>query len=315
MTNKINFIFLLILSIILTSCDNANNTPDDTVTSTESTVVSAVRIPTETIIPSPIPPSTTASMTAIPIPTLSESTPSQPPLPTKTATLTSLEGEALDTAIAELIADPMNCDVPCWWGAIPNETTGFEVQQFLNLYQFTTYIEYEDEKPDFPSSIEVWVGFEGDENSFDFRVFYGFTNNILQGVYSERNPLLHDILARYGQPDEVWLETMDFEPPGGLPFRLNLVYLQAGLAVGYVVDGDLEDDVAIGCFAGEERGRLQLNIPNEITNYMDFRWVFEVDRRYLPLEDATELTMKDFMQRFIDISQPQCIETPAELWE
>jgi hypothetical protein len=107
---------------------------------------------------------------------------------------------------------------------------------------------------------------------------------------------------------------MDHIPPGGLPFRLNLVYLQKALAVGYVVDGEIEDELARGCFAGDEKGRLQLNIPNEITNYRDFHWIFEVDRRYLPLEEATELTTEVFTQRFMNPVPPQCIETPTKLW-
>ncbi|MCZ7670518.1 MAG: hypothetical protein M5U34_26890 [Chloroflexi bacterium] len=43
-------------------------------------------------------------------PTITVMTPT--PLPT-------LEGKELELAVAELLASPMNCDVPCWWGSHP----------------------------------------------------------------------------------------------------------------------------------------------------------------------------------------------------
>ena len=52
-----------------------------------------------------------------------------------------------------------------------------------------------------------------------------------------------------------------------------------------------------------------------IKTVRDFTPIFELDRRYLSLEEATSLTMDDFMQQFSDPTQPQCIETPIELWE
>jgi len=254
------------------------------------------------------PSSTTTLKTATPLLTLAVPTIAAvtlTPLPTFTS-------DELEVAVAELLANPMNCDVPCWWGAMPNETTVFEVQQFLTLYQFTDY------KPDgnqIPDYIDIGISFDENENIHDFRVRYYFENNLLKIVHSEQSPPLHDILEIYGQPDEVWLETMSFEREESLPLRLNMVYLQEGIAVGYVVDGDIQNDMVIGCFADEETGLLQLNIPGSSINYRDFRGIFEIDRRYLPLEEATGLTMEDFIQRFTDPTQPHCIETPAELWE
>jgi hypothetical protein len=166
-----------------------------------------------------------------------------------------------------------------------------------------------------PDYIDVGIGFNENENHPDFRVEYYFENNLLKIVFSERSPLLHDILEKYGKPDEVWLETMSFEREEDLPVRLNLIYLQAGIAVGYVVDGNIQDGVVTGCFADDEVGLLQLNAPGSSTNYRDFGGVFEEDRRYLSLVEATGLTIEDFIQRFSDPTQPQCIETPAELWK
>ena len=83
---------------------------------------------------------------------------------------------------------------------MPNETTVFEVQQFLTLYQFTDYIYDDNQIPDY---IDVGISFDENENLHDFRVRYYFENNLLKIVHSEQSPPLHDILEKYGQPDEV----------------------------------------------------------------------------------------------------------------
>lgn len=206
----------------------------------------------------------------------------------------------------------MNCNVPCWWGAVPNETTTVEILQFLTLYQFTFHERYDNQIPDF---IEVWVGFDENENQFDFRVMYSFESNVLKGMLVEQSRPLEEISGKYGQPDEVWFSTESSVRDGNLAVRLIMVYLQKAMAVGYVVNGTLQNGVVIGCFNGNEPGRLQLNTPGSSTNHEDFRGIFEEDRLYLPLEEATNLTIEDFMQQFNDPTQPHCIETPTELWE
>lgn len=162
--------------------------------------------------------------------------------------------------------------------------------------------------------MRLGIGYIAERNDFEVIIVFRFSDSILTGV-TTISPSIFEILTKYGQPDEVWLETMGFEREGDLPVRLNLVYLQAGMAVGYVADGDIQDDMVIGCFADEEMGRLRLIIPNTATSYEDFPTIFEEDRSYLPLEEATGLTMEDFMQHFSDPTQPQCVETPAELWD
>jgi hypothetical protein len=223
--------------------------------------------------------------------------------------LPTFPADELEAAVAELLANPMNCDVPCWWGAKPSVTTVFEVQQFLNLHQLTDYRHNENQVPDY---IELFIGFDGEQ--FDYRVMYSFESHILNSLLVSHSPPPFEVLRKYGQPDEVWLSTISFERET-LPVRLNMVYIQAGMGVSYTVDGDIEDNLVIGCYADKESGRLDLIRPNRATNYGAFRGIFPPDFRYLRLEDATELTMEDFMQRFSDPTDPQCIETQAELWE
>lgn len=295
----------LLIILLTVSCQSSEEPP----TSSPLPIATGPATPdaTATAIPEPMPSATTAPETATPFPPSATPT---PPIITLTPLPTFAAAE-LEMAIAELLANPMNCDVPCWWGAIPNETTAFEVQQFLNRYQFTDYQRDANQVPDY---IELWFGYDETVNQFDFRVMYSFENIVLKTVIAEYSPPPVEILRRFGPPEEVWLETMSFERET-LPFRLNLVYLQKGMAVGYVVDGDIQDNLTIGCFANEETGHLRLIVPDTATSYKDFPIIFEEDRRYLPLEEATDLTIDDFMQRFLDPTQPHCLETPVDLWE
>jgi hypothetical protein len=264
----------------------------ETATPSSNLIISAA---SPTIVPMTITPSSTLVFPTIVPVTLT-------PLPT-------LEGEALESSVAELLAKPMNCDVPCWWGAVPNETTVFEIQQLLALYQFEDYYRRDDDYNQIPDYIEVWFT----EDKFDFRVMYSFQNDILQTVFSEQSPPLYEMLKRYGKPDEVWLATGITPLP--IPIRLNLVYYQEGMAFGYVADGTIQNNVITGCFASNKTGHLRLIPPNSATSYMVFPKIFFSDFLYLPLTEATDITMDDFMQHFSDPTQPQCIETPADLWK
>ena len=299
MMNKMRLFAVIILVSLLAACGQQEAVEMETAVS--STTIS---------------PTTTPSATATTIPT---ETPTQTPAATATATtiptltpLPTFAPEELETAVADLLANPMNCDVPCWWGAIPGETTVFEVQQYLASYQFTDYWY---DKTQIPDYIELWFDHYVNENHFYFPIRYAFENHVLKTIYSGQSPQLHQILNFYGSPDEIWLSTVSFVREEDLFLRLNLVYFQESMAVGYVINGNIQDASVMACFTDEESGRLLLLIPNSATSYKDFPTIFEKDRRYLPLEEATDLTIAEFMEQFSDPTQPQCLETPTELWE
>ncbi|HIP69822.1 MAG TPA: hypothetical protein EYH05_00320, partial [Anaerolineae bacterium] len=257
---------MMSIATVQPSLEPVDVSPLPTVTVTVKVEITSTPVPNPTASP------TVTPTIATPLPTLATPT----IVPVTLTPLSTLGANELETAMAELLANPMNCDVPCWWGAIPDETTVFEIQQFLALYQFEDYYRRDDDRNQIPDYIELWLN----EGQFDFRVMYSFQNDILQTVFSERSPPLYEILRRYGEPDEVWLSTVSFMRDGNLSVRLNLVYLQEGMAVGYVVNGDIQDDVVTGCFADKETGRLRLITPNSTTNYKDFSTIFEADRHY-----------------------------------
>jgi hypothetical protein len=270
----------------------------------------------------PVPTVTAVETTSVPdsaslITPVSETVTSSPISATPTIVVTTLtplptlEGEELETSVARLLENPMNCDVPCWWGAIPGVTSINEIKHAISPYNFDIYEYYDEEGKVY---FRLGIGHVEERNDFEVRLVYGFSDSILAGV-TAYSPSISEFLAKFGKPDEIWIETKSYKREGNLSVRLNLVYLQKGMAVGYVVDGDIQDDIVTGCFADKEKGRLFLLVPDTATSYRDFTPIFELERHYLLLEEATSLTMDDFMQQFSDPSQPQCIETPTELWE
>lgn len=256
-----------------------------------------------TALPSLVP-TTVTPLPTLPVPTIAPAT--LTPLPT-------LASNELKTAVEELLANPMNCDIPCWWGSVPGTTTISDIKHTLAPYNFDIY-EYE---VDGKIYLRLGIGRVEERNDFEVKIVYSFSDSILTGV-TAYTPSISDILAKHGQPDEVWLSAMN-DPREQPPLIwFIIVYLQKGIGIGYVVDGDSQGDMILGCVANEDTERLRslrLVIPDSATDYKDFPSIFDQERLYLPLEEATSLTTEDFMQLFNDPTQLQCIETSTELWD
>jgi hypothetical protein len=180
------FGFALVIVLLLNSCrpetEPAVQNPP-IARSTNTATSQAAQLPITraavTLEPSstPTPSATIAVETPTPLPALATPTIiaiTLTPLPTFPA-------DELETAVAELLANPMNCDVPCWWGAMPGVTTVFEVQQFLNLHQLTDYRHNENQVPDY---IELFIGFDGEQ--FGYRVMYSSRRTSARSSPAER---------------------------------------------------------------------------------------------------------------------------------
>jgi hypothetical protein len=265
-------------------------------TPTRTPSATATRIPTETPTPTP-----SATATATTIPTLT-------PLPT-------FAPDELETAVADLLTNPMNCDVPCLWGAIPNDTTFFEIYQFLELHQLTDYMHYlEDEGPN--DRFDLWMGYDKNTNAYDFLVSYGFKNNVLRSLTSGIAPSIASAIEKFGQPDEVLVSASNDVRTWPPFIKIYMVYLQESITLGYSVEGNVQGDFIEACFA-DKMGYVHLREPNSTTRetiYDDFFMFHPEDNLYLSLGEATGLTIEDFSYQFSDSGKPQCIETSRNLW-
>jgi hypothetical protein len=269
-------------------------------------------------------------MTITAEPTLPEPTPSHTPSPTETATPTPRPtpppGEEVNHVLA-LLHDNQNpdCLLPCWWGAVPGQTYWPEISRYI--YSFAQKVE------SFPEQ-SVFVAMFSVPENIDYRgkLNIGYRLNTSRIVTSisvaSINIAGYDprtMMTLYGVPDEVWLLTLDYYISDNLlPFKLIIVYQEKGISFNYYVNASVSDGIVTRCFepgvveterldffaAGPEMYLWepgQHKAINEITRVPE--------AIYLPLEETTDLTPQTFYEKFTDLNQSPCIDTPASSWD
>ncbi|MBK8434092.1 MAG: hypothetical protein IPL28_23640 [Chloroflexi bacterium] len=207
-----------------------------------------------------------------------------------------------------MLVNPMNCDVPCWWGLVVTQID--EIKHNLAPYNFEVYESQENNV----GYLGLGIGYIEERNDFAMRIAYNFSGTVLSGVTADAIPITN-FLTRYGHPDEIWFTSEDVLREEFLLMRLNLVYLEEGIAAGYLLHGTLKNEVATTCLDWENDRKLRLIVPNSTTNYQDFSPIFERDRRYLPLAEATAITVEEFMEMFSNPDTEHCLQTPISLWQ
>jgi hypothetical protein len=133
------------------------------------------------------------------------------------------------------------------------------------------------------------------------------------------------MMTLYGMPDDVWLFTSSEMLQGNvLPFHLIIVYQELGISFFYYVGATINDGIVTSCF---EPGVVETERPDlfpagpEIYLWEpgEYKTVNEIanipGQIYRRLESKTDLTPQTFYEKFIDLNQNPCIDTPANLWE
>ena len=112
---------LLFMMAFIAGCVIFSNDPDDRIIQTSiSSEVTGIPLPSSTQISTPAytltPDVPSATFTAAPTWTL----------------LATLPIEEAENAVAELFLNNRNCQLPCWWGIVPGETTWREAHAMLS---------------------------------------------------------------------------------------------------------------------------------------------------------------------------------------
>jgi hypothetical protein len=128
---------------------------------------------------------------------------------------------------------------------------------------------------------------------------------------------LPDFLLANGKPDEVWISTFSSVPEGKPPFRLFLVYRNGITAMFEQANIPTIDDQLTGCFQAPYNVFLLLVVPERpFTFAQAIESVrFTEEHRYLPLEEATGLSIDAFYKAFSNTNNTLCLQTPSELWD
>lgn len=293
---------------------------DGTPTSSGTPILTATQsVPSQTpqpsLTPQILPSPSDVHITPVPSETLAYTpAPTMTPLPT----LPAPEAEA---TVRELLLSNRSCRLPCWWGAIPGETEWSDVEHFIapfasniteygNPLESRTYYDVSFYYPDLTDpTLSLGLTYTVDEGTV------AEIGANLPGVKSLR---LSQLLASYGRPHDIQISAYSNTPDGTLPMRLVLVFPDDNFMASYWTMNAVNDGGEVtGCFSEVDTILLWL-FPDrsEITleGVRAGSTIIGEDQKYLPLAEATELSIDEFFQEFKNTESDTCIRTPSDLW-
>lgn len=309
-------VYALSLFLFIGCSPRLNQPVDTTVTTTPSLV------PTMTKTRAPI-------STLTPIPT---ATPTITKTPLPMNTLTAQERESY---VREFLTGDPKCELPCWLGITPGETTWNEAEQILRYFGVRIGATLLDDQAtvfhgtggfDFEEK-DIYNGFGFGERAehIDFILItsHGY-NNIqeFQTLWKNYSPEI--LMKTFGIPDQV---VLNITIPGPSPYRgyfLWLFYEQLGFMVRYD-GGVLDAPIFHICPKIDQNGDIDtiklslqshdspfplgyfdpiLTDTNPSTAYL---------RVFHSIHDATGMDEKEFYDIFVK-EEPACFNTQRDLW-
>lgn len=275
--------------------------------------------------------------------TLSPTATIELPTPTPWPTLPADEAKQM---MLGLLEDNGGCRFPCWWGLTPGETSYLTIRSFLEKFETISianiYSEY--------SFYASWFPLE-DDLILDVRVSGFFKleppNNldglhvtmqvkrVIEGGFEVvwENPLneqylqiyrLPQILTTYGPPNQALVFGNEaFGHANWSQFELVLDYADQGFVIWYTVLMEQVGNTYLGCMANAYTNlylwdpELTYTWAEGITRASggeDREIIDDLNESFLPLEEATSMTLDEFYQTFQNPGNTTCLETPVELW-
>lgn len=254
--------------------------------------------PSATGMPSP---SSTPTSTPRPAPT-APPTQTPTPIPTDTPTpLPTLDPDEVEAYVREMLQTNAGCELPCWWGITPGETSWEEMEAaFLDLG-----ISVENGRLDLKSwntatGYRLEIEFEREDDLVRSVSVgnYGWYHTLIQDDFADtwQRYALHQVLSRHGVPSEVYLvlDRQDYH------YGMFVVYDDQG--IGFLYPGIRISDVGgwLICpvFGQVEEFAMQLQSPAADTPIAprehDDEW-FYVEGR---LAELTGMDVQAFHEAF-----------------
>lgn len=266
---------------------------------------------------------TTSLPSAIPT-TTSTKTPTASPTITPTSTIPS---SPIPTPIAkeeneitlELIQTNNGCDLPCWWGIIPNKTRWKDAERFFKRFSTIYYHEGQPPKEWEVYEIHSHIAEEYSDVGAVRMVFAakeGVIKEMEVGYFDEATYNLDSVLSKYGIPSQIFISTYSSDygmPPNQVPFSLDLYYPDLGINFVYGTTATVNGSQIYGCFY-EGSEVIFLWSPQEYTRSIDY--ILGWDKHnipYLSIRDAIGIDTKTFYENF-KRGSTHCLQTPTNLW-
>lgn len=224
--------------------------------------------------------------------------------------------------ITELYKDNGGCDLPCWWGIIPGETTWEQAKQFLsplgimkNDY-FAAFVPREMDPLKGPLPVDYAFG------NVDARFYVD--NNVVRVINANSRWVkqsfdysLSGILNVWGTPDEIWF-TLYPESVTGIPhYDIYLIYSHKGMVIsrGFASTSEntmkicpqkvLEyDGIPPWFILWSSKEDISFSTENAILSY--FKSIF--GDVFVQLENAVGTNLGQFYETYKDPNSTKCLE-------
>jgi hypothetical protein len=224
-----------------------------------------------------------------------------------------------------MFVDNAGCDLPCWWGITPGNTSWSEARSLLArialgirpgepysqvgpdgvLHHYESYV------VDYPVAGEEFSGYT------ELRIKDGVVEELLVGpVGTQIRFSVSGILSTLGRPFEVFVYTYP-EPVGDgvLPFVVLLFYPGDGVLAVFSGQGERAATLVRRCIQPDEAPSLTLWDPVSPRSIEDVNPVDGDASSLRTLRTSTGMTTGQFTRAFAAPGAIACLETPASVWE
>jgi hypothetical protein len=220
--------------------------------------------------------------------------------------------------VLELLETNGGCELPCWWGITPGETSWIEASNYLNSFaDRVTQVGIE------PIKIEGLDGYFG----ADFRVpeevlprgelnqLYFVIDGIVEKIETETTMKLADFFTLFGEPQDIWVRTLPMPLEGYLEFWIALYYPDQRIVAVFLDErSEYQKDEITGCFLSTYE--ITLWSPKETVSLEDIQLFGTEDwPTYPTFEEATGETVTDFFSFSLSNEGKACLTTPVHLWD
>lgn len=310
-------LFLFVGIVLMVYQAGCTNVPSSTETLSPASITSfpITMQPTDQGIPVP-------TNTPYPVVTLSPTVVASSPVPTLIP-LSPLTGEEALIFIARMQETNGDCELPCWWGITPGETTEQVAKGILspltNFKGLRSDIGFHLESY---SDIDVSL-YTGDENRIaEIWVISSIRDSDQSARYhpSWQRYFVDEMFARLGMPSQVWLgfgpHTGDHDerPPESIPYfyELYVIYSDLGLIVRYAGPA-IKGNPDRACLSFEQLKDTRIFTQQHSKGpLIGPPWEPFTDAR--PMPEITDLSLEAFYEAVRNTKDPVCIESPAKFW-
>jgi hypothetical protein len=256
-----------------------------------------------------------ATATLTPLPTLTMT-----PSPTLTPTpVDTLEPEKITETLQPLFKDPMNCDVPCFWGIIPGKTRLSEARVFFSRLGF---IPYEGKDQNSPSSGMYFYTISYDTGTgHDSSMTILASNDVVENIEitpyiikqiegSPRKWIAYSpetLIKRYGKPSHVEFTVSSLGSPD-IPMNIGIsmiMYFDTWDLVVHYSGYNMDPNMLCPLTAPFDSVGLWIGPNPPDSPY------FET----VSLEKATSLTIDQFTQLLLENHQHACLTLKEDAFQ